>query len=82
MSNVEEPVGESTGGAIPAPDVVVMDVGKHSDSRVSKLRKGRGKLLARIEAQIDGLKDEGLLVADAQTVIVVVERETRDLFDW
>jgi hypothetical protein len=61
------------------PRAVVLDLGKHKSKRVKDLRKGRGRLLGDIERAVDELRAQGVLGADAQTVVVVVERKAAKL---
>ena len=59
------------------PAMVVLDIGKRKKKQIKKLRKGRGKLLGRIDEAIEELKAEGVVQQDAQTVVVVVEAKER-----
>lgn len=74
-------MSNESGRAAPAPepkraDAVVIDLGKHRKKRVKALRKGRGKLMAQIDAALEELREQGAVAADAQPVIVIV-RERR-----
>lgn len=64
-------------------DICILDMGEHSRKRVKRLRKGRGKLMAKVERAIDELQAGGVLSPSAQTVIVIVREETSftSLFD-
>ena len=64
-------------------DVCVLDMGKHTRKRVKQLRRGKGKLMYKVERAIEDLRDDGVLSSTAQTVIVVVreERGLSGLFD-
>lgn len=70
---------EGTDEAVASP-VVVVDMGEHTRERVKKLRKGKGKLFRHVGDTVADLMEEGVLDGDAQTVIVVVEREPE--FPW
>jgi hypothetical protein len=59
------------------PALVVLDIGKRKKKQIKRLRKGRGKLLRRIDEAVEGLKADGLVQSDAQTVVVVVEAKER-----
>lgn len=64
-------------------DVCVLDMGKHTRKRIKQLRRGKGKLMYKVERAIEDLRDDGVLSSTAQTVIVVVreERGLSGLFD-
>ena len=53
----------------------VIDLGEHSRRRVRRLRRGEGRLMERVEDAIAALQADGVLKADAQTVVVVVRQE-------
>lgn len=61
------------------PKAVVLDLGKHSRKRVRALRKGEGTLFADVNDAVEHLRQGGVVGADAQTVIVVVERRSASL---
>lgn len=56
-------------------DVCVLDMGKHTRKRIKQLRRGKGKLMYKVECAIEDLREDGVLSASAQTVIVVVREE-------
>lgn len=56
-------------------DICVLDMGKHNRKRIRQLRRGKGKLMYKIECAIEDLREDGVLSASAQTVIVVVREE-------
>ena len=66
-----------TGNEEEDPSLVVLDIGKRKKKQIKRLRKGRGKLLRRIDEAVEELKADGLVQADAQTVVVVVEAKER-----
>lgn len=55
--------------------VCVLDLGEHRRKRVKKLRKGEGRLMEKVEDAVASLQEQGVLKADAQTVVVVVREE-------
>lgn len=55
--------------------VCVLDLGEHRRKRVKKLRKGGGRLMEKVEDAVASLQEQGVLRADAQTVVVVVREE-------
>ncbi|HMV69854.1 MAG TPA: hypothetical protein PKA64_23640 [Myxococcota bacterium] len=62
-----------------APSTVVIDLGKRDRKQLKKLRRGEGKLMARLEEELAELVEQGVLRADAQTVVVVVEKKAKKL---
>ncbi|MGE0708955.1 MAG: hypothetical protein AB7N76_23650 [Planctomycetota bacterium] len=64
-----------------APPAIVLDFGKKSRKAVKRLRKGKGKLVDKVEAAVQNLRAAGSIAPDAQTVIVVV-REKDELRLW
>jgi len=60
----------------PISELCVVDLGEHSRRSVRRLRRGEGRLMDKVEDAIVSLKEEGILGASAQTVVVVVREET------
>jgi len=56
-------------------DICVLDLGEHNRRRVKRLRRGKGKLMTKVERAIEELQEGGVLSASAQTVIVIVREE-------
>ncbi len=56
-------------------DICVLDMGKHTRKRIRQLRRGKGKLMYKVECAIEDLRKDGVLSPSAQTVIVVVREE-------
>ena len=56
---------------------VVIDIGKRKRKAVRRLRKGRGKLVDRVQNVIDDLREAGEIGADSDTVVVIVEKKQR-----
>lgn len=54
---------------------VIIDLGEHARKKVKRLRKGKGRLMEKVEDAVEQLKAEGVLAANAQTVVVVVREE-------
>jgi hypothetical protein len=54
---------------------VIVDLGKRSRKQVKRLKKGKGKLPAKIEDVTAQLVEAGEISADADVVIVTVERK-------
>jgi hypothetical protein len=58
------------------PELVIVDLGKRQrPKQVRRLRKGRGKLVRRIDAIVDELIQSGTVKANAQPVVIVVREE-------
>ncbi|MCB1919341.1 MAG: hypothetical protein KDJ28_05090 [Candidatus Competibacteraceae bacterium] len=64
-------------------DICVLDMGKHTRKRIKQLRRGKGKLMYKVEQAVEDLREDGVLSSTAQTVIVVVREEAglSGLFD-
>jgi len=67
--------GSAESAAADAGVVCVLDLGEQKRKRVKKLRKGEGRLMEKVEDAIESLKEEGVLQANAQTVVVVVREQ-------
>jgi hypothetical protein len=53
--------------------IVVVDLGEpQSSAAVSRLRKGKGKLLTKVEKIVKDLMDDGTVKSNAQPVVIVV----------
>ena len=61
----------------PMQKAFLLDLGKKKRKLVKRLRKGRGKLLDRVQEELDELRADGSIDASAQTVIVVVAEKKR-----
>jgi hypothetical protein len=64
-------------------ELCVVDLGEHSKKSIKKLRHGEGRLMDKVEDAILSLREEGILGASSQAVVIVVREETRidSLFD-
>jgi len=60
-------------------NTVLLDMGKQKPKRVKQLRKGKGKLLDDVYTAIEELQEAGVIGANAQPVVVIVERKSDDL---
>lgn len=56
-------------------EMCIIDLGEHSRRRVKRLRKGRGRLMDKVERTLANLEEDGVISASAQTVIVIVREE-------
>ena len=58
-------------------EIVVVDLGQPQPSQqVRNLRKGRGKLMTRIERIVDDLIDAGTVKSTAHPVVIVVREQS------
>ncbi len=71
-------MAEKTQAASKDSQTLIVDLGKKSRKQVKRLRKGKGKLTGKIEGVVAELKASGDLKADADVVIVTVERKARN----
>ena len=62
--------------------MLLLDLGTKSKKNVRKLRKGRGKLMSRINGAIEDLKTEGEIGENSQVVVVVVKQRERKRGWW
>lgn len=77
----QEPTGAAPRGSdkAGASQLLVVDLGKRqSPKRLKQLRKGRGKLVGRIDQIVADLVEAGTVKAGAQPIVIVV-RERMDL---
>jgi hypothetical protein len=59
------------------PQLVVVDLGRRQNPKqVRRLRKGRGKLVRRIDAIVGELIEAGTIKANVQPVVMVVRERT------
>jgi hypothetical protein len=63
-------------GAAQASEYVIMDLGRHKPKQVRQLRRGRGKLLRRVQRAINELRASGI----NQPIVLVVERRPQETF--
>jgi len=62
--------------------MLLLDLGTKSKKNVRRLRKGRGKLLNRINGTIEDLKADGEIDENSQVVVVVVKQRDRKRGWW
>ena len=77
----QEPTGAAPRGSdkASASQLLVVDLGKRQSAKqVKRLRKGRGKLVGRIDQIVADLVEAGTVKAGAQPIVIVV-RERMDL---
>jgi hypothetical protein len=70
----------SDAAATPEIPTVILDLKKQKAKKIKALRKGRGALARDVENAIEDLRREGVIDANAQPVIVIVERKTKDMW--
>ena len=58
-----------------AAPLVLVDLGKQKRTRIKKLRKGEGKLYDKVLGVIDELREQGVVGADAQPVVILVKEK-------
>ena len=73
MGTAITPGSTHTGNSGP----VIIDLGKKKRSQVRKLRKGRGKLVDRVNELVADLHNNGTMTSKGQPVIVVVQPKRR-----
>ena len=61
-------------------DLIVLDIGKRDADAIKKLRKGKGKLLRKVNESVEQLRDAGKIKADAQVVLIVVRENSGGFF--
>ena len=65
------------------PQLVLVELGKRqTPKRIRRLRKGRGKLLQRIDGIVDELFQAGTIKANSQPVVIVVREKPRLPVAW
>lgn len=78
-------MAEGTTNGAPAAEVqssvVIVDMGKRKRKQVKQLRRGRGKLMDRIEETVGQLQAEGEIESGSPVVVVIV-REKRKKAGW
>lgn len=61
-----------------APAPIVIDMGKKTRKQIRKLRKGEpGRLMNRVEEAVEHLRENGVLAASAQPIVVVIKERAR-----
>jgi hypothetical protein len=59
---------------VKATPMVVLDFGRKKRRDIKRLRKGRGRLMRRLNETLDGLKEEGTISASSQPIVVIVRQ--------
>ncbi len=54
--------------------MLILDMGSRSKKQIKRLRKGRGRLMERLQDTLDALRSEGQLSSENPVVIVVKEK--------
>lgn len=73
----------ATSGETNSGNLVVVDMGSHTSKRVKSLKKGRGKLMRKVDEVVADLQTDDLVPEDATVVVVIVKQKTgmADMFD-
>lgn len=68
---------EATGQAEETNDrtYCVVDLGTQSRKRIRRLKRGRGKLMGKIENILEDVSSEGVVPAGASAVVVIVKQK-------
>lgn len=86
MATPSEPKSETLNPTVHTnANMLVVDVGKkQSKKRIRQLRRGRGRLLERINDTVADMQANGALKQDAQLVVFVVRRKKskREILGW
>ncbi len=77
VTNISEPTPDSNDSP---SDIIVLDIGKRDADAVKKLRKGKGKLLRKVNNAVEQLREAGKIKTDAQIVLIVVREKNASLF--
>jgi uncharacterized protein (UPF0335 family) len=56
-------------------DMIVVDLGSKSRKQVKRLRKGKGKLMDKVNECITELKSSGTITGVVQPVVIVVKEK-------
>jgi hypothetical protein len=56
-------------------DTIVVDLGSKSRKQVKRLRKGKGKLMDKVNECISELKSTGTITGTVQPVVIVVKEK-------
>ena len=68
--------------------LLVVDLQKpQSKKRIKGLRKGRGKLMTKIQDMLGDMREGGMIESDAQPVVIIVQQkdeeiDVRKMFRW
>ncbi len=59
---------------------IVLDLGKQSRKQIKRLRRGGGRLTAKIDETIEQLRTDGELVGGGDVVVVIVKQKPESKF--
>ncbi|MBU0493523.1 MAG: hypothetical protein KKA73_13380 [Chloroflexi bacterium] len=65
------------GQDVKTASMIVIDMGKKKRKDVRRLRKGRGRLMRRLNEAIGDLQQEGVISESSQPIVVVVREKGR-----
>jgi hypothetical protein len=60
--------------AKPTGKLLIIDLGKQKSKRIKALRKGKGRLAARLQEALKEFEADGTITADARPVIIVEKK--------
>ncbi len=60
-----------------AGSTIVLDLGKRSKKQIKRLRRGGGRLTAKIDDTIEQLRADGELAGGGDVVVVVVKQKPK-----
>ena len=61
-------------------DIVVVNIGKKKRKHVRRLRKGRGRLMSKVQGLVEDMKEDG--VEGGTLVVVAREKRKKNSFKW
>lgn len=73
----QEVVVMEEGQDVKTASMIVIDMGKKKRKDVRRLRKGRGRLMRRLNEAIGDLQQEGVISESSQPIVVVVREKGR-----
>jgi len=56
---------------------IILDLGSASKKRVDQLRKGQGKLMARVDEALEDLRSAGTVGEAVQPVVLIVKQRSK-----
>jgi hypothetical protein len=62
--------------------MIVIDMGKKRRKQIKRLRKGRGRLMNRVNDTISALTEDETIDANSQVVVVVVKEKKKSRGWW
>jgi hypothetical protein len=76
------PNAETIRSDVSQSGVVVVDLGKRKRKDIKKLREGTGNLMEDVRATIAELRSKGTLSANAEPVVLIVQKKRRTPKFW